>query len=66
MMPYVKCSKCHHEREVCLSEKDRKCDWCGALKGLTLEEVTPFEKYIKSMDMTGSSSWALPDGWKIF
>jgi hypothetical protein len=44
-MPYVKCSKCHHEWET--ADMSSKCDWCGAAIGQILEKVTPFEKCIK-------------------
>ena len=39
-MPYLGCTKCHHEFE---GDKDRKCNWCGA-DTTVLEEQTPLEK----------------------
>lgn len=71
-MPYVHCSRCHHEWEVCLSEKDSPCDWCDSPAGRILEKETSFEKFIIDLvngrshyDITGGSSFQLPDGWKI-
>ena len=45
LMPYVKCSKCHHEWETtdCQSE----CDWCGAPAGRILEDATSLERMLK-------------------
>lgn len=41
-MPYFHCNICHHEFEA-ISEKNPKCDWCGA-DSYILEEKTPLEK----------------------
>jgi hypothetical protein len=50
-MPYVKCSKCHHEWEISSRDKktifsieEDKCDWCGAPYGKVLEKKTPLER----------------------
>lgn len=45
-MPYLKCTKCHHELE---GNKDQKCDWCGADTNI-LEKETPLEKLCKDPD----------------
>lgn len=45
-MPYLKCTKCHHELE---GDKDQKCDWCGANTTVT-EKETPLEKLCKDPD----------------
>jgi len=42
-MPYLKCTKCHHELE---GRENNKCDWCGAETRI-LEEQTPLEKLCK-------------------
>ena len=46
-MPYVHCSKCHHEWET--TSNTEKCSWCGAPPGQILELETPLEKAIKDM-----------------
>jgi Zn finger protein HypA/HybF involved in hydrogenase expression len=43
-MPYVSCSKCHHEWETV--DLDEKCRWCGSPIGKVLEKDTPLEKSI--------------------
>jgi hypothetical protein len=42
-MPYLGCTKCHHEWES--DETSSQCDWCGA-PGYILEEETPLEQLI--------------------
>ena len=45
-MPYVKCSKCHHEWETV--DEEENCDWCGEPIGKVLETVTPLERMLNS------------------
>lgn len=46
-MPYWKCNSCHHEWEGIKSKN--KCEWCGS-EGHILEEKTPFEQTVESID----------------
>ena len=45
-MPYLKCTKCHHELE---GKENEKCNWCGA-DTRVLEEKTPLEKLCSDPD----------------
>lgn len=53
-MPYVHCSKCHHEWET--SRRDFKleeevCDWCGQKGAILLEDETPLEKLCSTLTL---------------
>jgi len=47
-MPYVTCSKCHHEWET--TNLKEKCSWCKAPIGRVLEEETPLEKMMMNYE----------------
>jgi len=47
-MPYVTCSKCHHEWET--TNLKEKCRWCKAPIGKVLEEETPLEKMMMNYE----------------
>jgi len=54
-MPYFKCNDCHHEWEG--SNDMRKCDWCGGQSHI-LEEVTPFEKFVRYLKKNSGEFFA--------
>ena len=47
-MPYVKCSKCHHEWET--TDLKENCRWCESPIGKVLEEETPMEKMMDNYE----------------